>query len=154
MKGETFGYIAVQATEAVLQAFLDHRDKGLAKLVEFSGADSGINDDCDVFFEELKIKGDLGCFYVESDYFPQTVKRLVKTSKNIGLYMHVWDEYGGQLFLAHTPGGNNFSFFSGGPEADFECEEGDLVKDDDVERWKALIPESVKSAFPEMFAKL
>ena len=147
---ETYGRVVVQATPEILLAFTDHRDKGLEQLVAYSGADSAINDQCDVFFEKLDIEGDCGCFEFDNLYWSQTVERLAATGKNIGLYLHSWSEYGSQFFLAQNPQGESFSFFAGGPEDDFEIEEGDVVTDENLQRWLAVIPEKIRMAFPQL----
>jgi len=140
----------VQATPEILRAFSAHHDKGLEQLVEYSGADSAINDECDVFFEELITKGDCGCFEFDGLYWSKTVERLAATGRNIGLYLHSWSEYGSQFFLAKNPSGEFFSFFAGGPDDDFELEGGDVVSDENVEKWLAVIPVSIKKAFPQL----
>lgn len=149
---ETYGRVVVQATPEILQAFTIHRDKGLEQLVEFSGADCAINDECDVFFETLEIKGDSGCFEFENMYWSQTVERLAATGHNIGLYLHSWSEYGSHFFLAQNPEGENFSFVAGGPDDDFQVEGGDVVTDAKLQQWLAVIPESIKEAFPQLLA--
>ena len=147
---ESYGLIVVQATHEILSAFNIHRDKGLEKLVAFSGADPAINDDCDVFFDELEIQDDAGCFVFENDYWLTTSKCLASTGKNIGLYLRIWDEYGGQYFLAQNRLGERYSFFAGGLEADFEDQSGDLVTEDKLKPWLAVIPENVKKKFPKL----
>jgi hypothetical protein len=147
---ETCGRVVVQATPEILQAFTIHRDKGLEKLVAYSGADGAINDECDVFFAELDIKGDSGCFEFEGMYWSQTAERLAATGQNIGLYLRSMDEYGSQFFLAQNPNGERFSFFAGGPDDDFEVEGGDVVTKENLEKWLAVIPESIKQAFPQL----
>lgn len=147
---ETYGRVVVQATPEILHAFTLHRDKGLEQLVAYSGADNAINDDCDVFFEELKIKGDCGCFEFDGLYWSKTVERLAVTGKNIGLYLHSWSEYGSQFFLAQSPNGECFSFYAGGPDDDFEVEGGDVVTEENLEKWLSVIPESIKQAFPQL----
>ena len=108
---ETYGRVVVQATPEILQAFTVHRDTGLEQLVEYSGADSSINDDCDVFYSALEIKDDCGCFEFEDLYWSKTVERLSATGENIGLFLHSWSEYGSHFFLAQNPAGMFFSFF-------------------------------------------
>jgi len=147
---ESSGTVVVQAPEHVLKSFERDRNDGLAELVEVAKADSAINDDCDVFFETLEIKGDSACFEFANDYWLQTTKRLASTGKNIGLYLHSLDEYGAQFFLAQNPQGENFSFFAGGPDDDFEVEGGDVVTEDNLQKWLSMIPESIKKAFPQL----
>jgi hypothetical protein len=147
---ESGGIVVIQAAEHVFQSFDRDRDEGLADLVEFAEADSSINDDCDVFFETLNIKGNSACFEFENDYWLQTTKRLAATGKNIGLYLRSLDEYGAQFFLAKNPEGESFFFFAGGPDDDFDIEGGDVVTEDNFDRWLAVIPESIKKAFPQL----
>ena len=147
---ECGGTLVIQATAQVLKAFEQDRDEGLAELVELAQADSAINDECDVFFLSLVVKGDSGCFEFENDYWLHTVKRLAATGKNIGLYLSFGDEYGAKFFLAQNPQGDNFSFFAGGSEDDFEDEEGDIVTPENLAQWLAIIPEPIKAAFPEL----
>ncbi len=109
-----------------------------------------INDDCDVFFEELDIKGDSGCFEFNDLYFSQTVERLAETGENIGLYLHSWSEYGSHYFLAKNPEGKQFSFFSGGPEDDFEVEGGDIITEEKLQQWLNVIPDQIKKDFPRL----
>lgn len=150
---ESSGIVVIQAAEHIFKAFVKDRNQGLEELVEFAKADSAINDDCDVFFETLTIKGDSACFVFEDDYWVETVKRLISSGNNIGLYLHSWDEYGAQLFLAKNPQGDSYTFFAGGPEDDFEIEGGDVVTDDSMKQWLAVIPESIKIAFPQLIKK-
>lgn len=147
---ESSGMLVIQAPEQVFKSFDGDRDQGLEELVEFAKADSAINDDCDVFFETLEIKGNSACFEFDNDYWLQTTKRLASTGKNIGLYLHSWDEYGSHFFLSKNPQGKSFSFFAGGPEDDFEIEGGDVVTDENIQQWLAVIPESIKSTFPQL----
>jgi len=147
---EIYGRVVVQATPEILHAFTIHRDKGLEQLVEYSGADSAINDECDVFFEALEIKGDSGCFEFNDLYWSQTVERLAAIGQNVGLYLHSWSEYGSHFFLAQNPDGESFSFFAGGPEDDMEVEDGDVVTDENLQQWLAVIPESIKKSFPQL----
>jgi len=154
MMAETYGRVVVQATPAVITAFTQHRDEGLEKLVEYSSADSSINDDCDVFFEELQIKGDSGCFEFVDMYWSQTVKRLGATGKGIGLYLHAWSEYGSHYFYAKNPQGQHFSFFAGGPDDDADIEGGDVVTDANLQAWLAIIPEEIKASFPQLVTEI
>lgn len=147
---EKNGIVVIQAPEHIFRSFEKDRDEGLAKLVAFANADPGINDDCDVFFLCLEINGDSACFEFENDYWLHTAKRLTSTGKNIGLYLRSLDEYGGQFFLAQNPEGHSFSFFAGGPDDDFEDEDGDIVTEDNLETWLAVIPASVKKDFPQL----
>lgn len=147
---ETYGRVVVQATSEILNAFAVHRDKGLGMLVAYSGADSSINDECDVFYKDLEIDGDSGCFEFEGLYWTQTVERLSESGKNIGLYLHAWSEYGSHFFLAQTPAGKRYSFFAGGPDDDFYVEGGDVITDDKLMNWLSLIPESIKAKFPSL----
>ncbi len=149
---ETYGRVVVQATPEILQAFTVHRDKGLEQLVAYSGADGTINDECDVFFTDLEINGDSGCFEFDNLYWSQTVERLAETGQNVGLYLHSWSEYGSQFFLAKNPQGESFSFFAGGPDDDSEIEGGDVVTDENLQQWFAVIPEAIKKAFPQLVA--
>ena len=147
---ESSGIVAIQATENIFKSFDRERDEGLAELVALAKADSAINDECDVFFLSLEIKGDSACFEFENDYWQHTAKRLTSTGKNIGLYLRSLDEYGGQFFLAQNPDGDSFSFFAGGADDDFEDEGGDVVTEENLEKWLAVIPESIKKAFPQL----
>lgn len=147
---ESSGRVVIQATEDVFQAFTDDRSLGLEKLVQFANADTSINDECDVFYETLEIKGDVAHFEFNDGYWVETAKRLVATGKNLGLYLHAWDEYGAQYFLAQNPDGEYFSYFAGGPEDDFEVEGGDVVTEEKLQKWMAMIPESIRKKFPEL----
>lgn len=147
---EISGIVVIQAAEQVFKSFEKDRNQGLAELVELAKADPTINDDCDVFFETLDIKGDSACFEFVNDYWLQTAKRLTSTGRHIGLYLHSLDEYGGQFFLAQSPEGKRFSFFAGGPDDDFEIEGGDVVTEENLQQWLEVIPESIKKAFPKL----
>lgn len=147
---ESSGIVAIQAPEHIFKSFERDRDEGLAELVEFAKADPAINDDCDVFFLSLEIKGDSACFEFENDYWLYTAKRLTSTGKNIGLYLRSLDEYGGQFFLGQNPNGESFSFFAGGPDDDLEVEGGDVVTEENLQKWLSVIPESIKQAFPQL----
>lgn len=147
---ECSGFVVIQAKNSVFQSFVQDRDKGLEELVSLTGADPEINEDCDVFYEKVEIKGDIASFEFVNEYWIDTAKRLVATATNIGLYLRAGDEYGAQFFLAHNPAGDNFSFLAGGPEDDFEIEGGDIVTPENLQQWKALIPQEVKDNFPQL----
>ncbi|MEC8821273.1 MAG: hypothetical protein VYA08_10295 [Pseudomonadota bacterium] len=147
---ETGGIVVIQAPAQVFQSFERDHDDGLEELVAFAKADPAINDDCDVFFLSLEVKGDSACFEFENEYWLDTARRLTSTGKNIGLYLRSLDEYGGRFFLAQNPEGDSFSFFAGGPDDDLEVEGGDVVTEEGLERWLAVIPGSIKQAFPEL----
>jgi hypothetical protein len=147
---ESSGIVAIQAPEHIFKSFERDRDEGLAELVALAKADPAINDDCDVFFLSLEIKGNSACFEFENEYWLHTAKRLTSTGKNIGLYLRSLDEYGGQFFLAQNPEGDRFSFFAGGTDDDFEGEGGDVVTEESLAQWLAVIPESIKHAFPQL----
>ena len=147
---ESGGIVAIQAPETIFKSFQRDRDEGLAELVAFAKADPAINDDCDVFFLSIEIKDDSALLEFEDDYWLHTAKRLVSTGNNIGLYLRSLDEYGGQFFVAQNPEGDSFSFFAGGPDDDFEDEGGDVVTEENLQRWLSVIPDSIKQAFPQL----
>ena len=95
---ETGGIVVIQAPAQVFQSFERDRDDGLEELVAFAKADPAINDDCDVFFLSLEVKGDSACFEFENEYWLDTARRLTSTGQNIGLYLRSLDEYGGRFF--------------------------------------------------------
>ena len=45
------------------------------------------------------------------------------------------------------------SVFAGGPDDDFEIEGGDVVTDDNIQQWLAVIPESIKTAYSQLIKK-
>lgn len=149
---ECSGIVVIQAKNSVFQAFIADRDEGLEELVSLTGADPEINDDCDVFYQEIELKGDIASFEFVNEYWIETAKRLVATAKEIGLYLRAGDEYGAQFFLARNPAGDNFSFLAGGPEDDFEIEGGDIVTPENLQRWTEIIPQDVKDSFPQLLA--
>ena len=149
---ECGGTVVIQATTEIFNAFKQDRDEGLEAFVAFTGADESINDDCDVFFQSLDVKGDNGCFEFENDYWLQTANRLASTAKNIGIYLVAGDEYGAKFYLAQNPQGQRFSFYAGGPEDDFENEAGDMVTDENLQQWLAVVPESIQKDFPQLMA--
>ncbi|MCE2572814.1 hypothetical protein [Motilimonas eburnea] len=145
---DVYGCVVVQASAEVVASFNQHRDTGLEQLVAFAGAEQSINDDCDVFFDQLEIKGDSGLFHFSRPYWVATVKRLAKTATGIGLYLRARDEYGGEYYFAQNPQGERVAFFAGGPEADFDSEEGDMVDDSQMQQWLAVIPDTIQADFP------
>lgn len=147
---ECGGRLVIQATEQVFNAFENDRDIGLEALVAFADADQTINDECDVFFLSVDIKGDTACFEFENNYWFETAERLVATGKNLGLYLCFGDEYGAKFYLAQNPQGECFSFFAGGEEDDFENEGGDIASPENVKQWLALIPKTIKADFPQL----
>lgn len=151
---ESSGRVVIQGTAEIFQTFSADRNQGLEKLVQFANADASINDECDVFYEAMEIKRDVAHFEFNDGYWVETAKRLVATGKNLGLYLHAWDEYGAQFFLAQNSDGEHFSFYAGGPEDDFEVKGGDVVTEENLQQWVAIIPEAVRNAFPELIPDL
>ena len=150
---ELYGCVVIEAPPSVLNEFLEHRNQGLEALVEYSKADPLINDDCDVFFETIDIRDNAVCFEFVDDYWSETAQKLAKTGTSIGIYLHSRDEYGAQFFLSKNRAGKMYSFFSGGPEDDFEIEGGDVVKNEDFKEWLGLIPESIQKKFPGLIGE-
>lgn len=149
---ECGGTLVIQATVEVFNAFEHDRDVGLEALVALADADQTINDECDVFFLSINIKGDSACFEFENNYWFETAQRLVATGKNLGLYLYFGDEYGAKFYLAQNPQGESFSFFAGGEEEDFENEGGDIASLENLAQWLAVIPEPIKTDFPQLLA--
>jgi hypothetical protein len=54
------------------------------------------------------------------------------------------------FFLGQNPNGESFSFFASGPDDDLEVEGGDVVTEENLQKWLSVIPESIKQAFPHL----
>ncbi|MFT6903528.1 MAG: hypothetical protein ACJAS1_000172 [Oleiphilaceae bacterium] len=52
--------------------------------------------------------------------------------------------------MGQNPNGESFSFFASGPDDDLEVEGGDVVTEENLQKWLSVIPESIKQAFPHL----